>query len=265
MTTITRGTVYLVGAGPGDPELLTRKAAALLAGADLVLHDDLVPAAILALAPHSMLVNVGKRCGAKKITQAQIHEMMTSSARHGMSVVRLKSGDPAIFGRLAEEIDALRAAGVPFEVVPGVTAALAAAASVQASLTDRRTTSRLLLISAHHAEEKQAAPRQDWRALISADTSVAVYMPGHDFAPLQQDLLAGGLSPQTPCVVVSRAGTPDEEQIRTVLGRLVATPPMPSPTILLIGRTLGRDAQPAEAALQAAIGALQPAGGLLRS
>src|SRR6202047_3476887 len=132
------GKVYLVGAGPGDPELLTVKAQNLLRRADVVLHDDLVSQAILVLAgPQAMVVNVGKRCGAKGITQAEINARMIDSARRGLQVVRLKSGDPAIFGRLAEELDALEAAGVECEVIPGITAGIAAAASLGASLTDR--------------------------------------------------------------------------------------------------------------------------------
>src|SRR6201996_5679709 len=126
------GKVYLVGAGPGDPDLLTVKALRLLASADIVLNDDLVPPAILALAgPRSLTVNVGKRCGIKKITQAEINQLMIDKAAQGFSVVRLKSGDPLVFGRAAEEVDALRAACIPFEIVPGITAAFAAAAALQ--------------------------------------------------------------------------------------------------------------------------------------
>ena len=120
MTTATKGHVYLVGAGPGDPELLTIKALRLLETADTILYDDLVPQELLSLASKTALtISVGKRCGLKKITQAQIHSMMIESARKGLSVVRLKSGDPLIFGRAAEEMDALNGAGIPFEVVPG--------------------------------------------------------------------------------------------------------------------------------------------------
>ena len=124
------GTVHFVGAGPGDPELLTMKAHALLRRADVVLHDDLVPPEIVALAArHAQIINVGKRCGEKKITQAEINARMIDFARRGLEVVRLKSGDPGVFGRLAEEIEALGAAEIPFEVVPGITAGMAAAAA----------------------------------------------------------------------------------------------------------------------------------------
>ena len=159
MSNAEAGKVYLVGAGPGDPDLLTIKAARLLAEAGVVLHDDLVPQSILNLAgKQALIISVGKRCGRKKITQAAIHDLMIVSARSGLAVIRLKSGDPMIFGRAAEEIDALREAGVPFEVVPGVTAASSAAAFLETSLTDRRVSSRLIVLSGHHAARTVPEP-----------------------------------------------------------------------------------------------------------
>src|ERR1700743_2216044 len=138
MMTAEKGTVYLVGAGPGDPELLTVRALRLLEQADIIFHDDLVPDSILALANSRALVtSVGKRCGRPRITQQGIHSLMIESARAGQSVVRLKSGDPLIFGRAGEEIAALRSAGVAFEVVPGVTAAFAAGGGRGVALTAR--------------------------------------------------------------------------------------------------------------------------------
>ena len=138
MTSAEKGTVYLVGAGPGDPELLTVRALRLLEQADVVFHDDLVPDEVLALAnPHALVTSVGKRCGRPRITQQGIHALMIESARAGQSVVRLKRGDPLVFGRAGEEIAALRAAGIPFEIVPGVTAAFAAGAALALPLTDR--------------------------------------------------------------------------------------------------------------------------------
>ena len=146
------GTVYLVGAGPGDPELLTVKGHRLIREAGVVLHDDLVPAAIVALAgSDAEVVNVGKRCGVKRITQDEINTLMIGAARRGASVVRLKSGDPGIFGRLAEEMEALDAAGIPYEVVPGITAGIAAAASLSVSLTDRRKSARVVIVTGHKA------------------------------------------------------------------------------------------------------------------
>ncbi|MGB0036949.1 MAG: uroporphyrinogen-III C-methyltransferase [Candidatus Acidiferrales bacterium] len=238
------GKVYLVGAGPGDPDLLTVKASALLRIADIILHDDLVPAEILALAgPRAFVVNVGKRCGTKKITQAEIHERMIASSRQGFTVVRLKSGDPAIFGRLAEEIDALEEAGIRFEIVPGVTAGVAAAASLGVSLTDRRKSSRILIVSGHHAEEKEREEKSDWSGLVGEDTTLVVYMPGNNFSRLREELLAAGLAPETPSVVVSHATTPAQEQRFTTLGELHTVRTMETPAILLIGRSLERASQ----------------------
>jgi uroporphyrin-III C-methyltransferase len=235
------GKVHLVGAGPGDPDLLTVKASALLRSADVVLHDDLVPEAIVALArPLAIVLNVGKRSGAKKITQGEINGWMIASARRGLNVVRLKSGDPGIFGRLSEELEALEAARVPFEVVPGVTAGLAAAASLSSSLTDRRKGSRILIVSGHHAQENERENKNDWSGLVREDVTLVVYMPGHEFGAFAGELLAAGLPAETPSVIVSRATTPDERRHWTTLGKLEHAPQMKSPTILLIGRSLQR-------------------------
>lgn len=147
MTQAVKGTVYLVGAGPGDPELLTVRALRLLESADVVFHDDLVPDEVLALVHrHALITSVGKRCGRPRITQAGIHALMIDSAKAGQSVVRLKSGDPLVFGRAGEEIAALRSAGIPFEVVPGVTAAFAAGAALSLPLTDRKSASKTDLL-----------------------------------------------------------------------------------------------------------------------
>jgi uroporphyrin-III C-methyltransferase len=235
------GKVYLVGAGPGDPDLLTVKAHALIRSAQVILHDDLVSASILALAsPHTMVVNVGKRCGTKNITQSEINRLMIASARRGLSVVRLKSGDPGIFGRLAEERDALESAGVPYEIVPGITAALSAAASLGVSLTDRRTSSRIVVVSAHRARENENERLPDWRSLASNNSTLVIYMPGRNFAALQQELLDAGLDAATPAAVVSAVSTPEQREHSTTLGQLDSAPPMPAPSILLIGRTLER-------------------------
>ena len=239
MSTEGSGRVYFVGAGPGDPELLTLKAHALLRSADLVLHDDLVPPAIVSLAgPRAMSVNVGKRCGVKRITQPEINRLMIASARRGESVVRLKSGDPGIFGRLAEELDALEAAEVAFEIVPGVTAGIGAAAALGVSLTDRRKSSRLVIVSGHHASEKQPEPPTDWAGLAREDTTLVIYMPGRDLAKISRELLRAGLPAATPSVVVSRATTPDQHEIVTTLGELGTVAGVKAPSILLIGRAL---------------------------
>ena len=230
------GTVYFVGAGPGDPELLTLKAHALLRRADVVFHDDLVSAGIVALAAsNAQVVNVSKRCGKKQITQAHINELMIAAARSGLNVVRLKSGDPGIFGRLAEEIDALRQAEISFEVIPGVTASFAAAASVAASLTDRRTSSRVVVVSRHHAHENSSS--EHWAGLAREDTTFVVYMPGRDLAGLRRELLDAGLPPGFPAVIVSRVSTPQQREWVTTLAHLHEAPPLESPSVLLLGRS----------------------------
>ena len=204
-------TVYFVGAGPGDPDLLTLKAHRMLREADEILHDDLVPPAVLALAnPAALVASVGKRCGAKTMTQEQINARMIRSAHEGRAVVRLKGGDPGLFGRLAEEIDALEAAGVPYEVIPGVTAGMAAAASLGISLTDRRGSSHAIFVSAHPARRGDAEARPDWRSLAHPDGVLVIYMPGGDLPRLRDELVAAGLDPRTPAALISRASTPEQ-------------------------------------------------------
>jgi uroporphyrin-III C-methyltransferase len=249
MTAAKPGTVYLVGAGPGDPELLTLKAARLLASADVVLHDDLVPPAVLAHAESALVINVGKRCGRKNLTQEQIDAMMVDHARRGLSVVRLKSGDPLVFGRAGEEMDALRAASIPFEVVPGITAAFAAAAAIQRPLTDRRSASSISFATGHHAPGSALEP-----ASLAGATRV-VYMPGRDLSSTAAQLRREGLPGDWPCVIVSRAAQPDQQIVRTSLAQLDRIPPVPAPSILLAGETL-REPQPDEVIAMAVTAAI---------
>lgn len=244
-TKAVQGKVYLVGAGPGDPELLTLKAHRLLREVRLILHDDLVQPEILGLAgSQAKLVNVGKRCGAKRITQAEINAQMIAAAREGTDVVRLKSGDPAIFGRLGEELDALTDAHIAFEIVPGITAGIAAAAALGMSLTDRRSASRLLIASAHHAPEKTdnvtTQPKQDWAGLTRGDTTLMIYMPGHGVAGLREELLEAGLASDTPAVIVSNATTRRQQHRHTTLGEIATGAQLEAPAVLLIGRALAR-------------------------
>jgi uroporphyrin-III C-methyltransferase len=235
------GKVYLVGAGPGDPELLTVKAHSLLRRADVILHDDLVSEAIVSLTgPHARVINVGKRCGAKSITQAEINRLMISFALSGMDVVRLKSGDPGIFGRLAEELDALSSANVTFEVVPGITTALAAAASLGVALTDRRSSSKLVIVSGHHANGIEPLEKTDWSALVADHTTLVVYMPGRDLSNFSRQLMEAGLAAEIPCAVISRVSTAEEVRIATSLGELSGVPTTETPSILLIGQAVGR-------------------------
>ena len=232
MTTANPATVYLVGAGPGDPELLTLKAVRLLATADVVLHDDLVPQPVLAHAARAIVINVGKRCGRKNISQEQIDAMMVDYARRGLSVVRLKCGDPLVFGRAGEEMDALNAANIPFEVVPGITAAFAAAAALRRPLTDRRSTSSISFSSGHHAPGSPLEP-----ASLAGATRV-VYMPGRDLGGIAAQLRREGLASDLPCVVVSRAAQPDQQIVQTTLAQLDRIVPGPAPAILLAGEAL---------------------------
>jgi uroporphyrin-III C-methyltransferase len=233
------GKIYLVGAGPGDPELLTVRAHRLIRGAAVVLHDDLVPEAIVSLAAREAeVVNVGKRCGAKRITQDEINARMIGAARRGLSVVRLKSGDPGIFGRLSEEMEALDAAGIPYEVVPGITAGIAAAASLGVSLTDRRKSARVVIVTGHKAYAGEKNQKIDWKSLAREDATLIVYMPGHEFGNLREELLEAGLPGEVPAVIVSRATTPDQRHQYTTVGDLAALPRLESPSILLLGWAL---------------------------
>ncbi|HEY0702201.1 MAG TPA: uroporphyrinogen-III C-methyltransferase [Candidatus Acidoferrales bacterium] len=234
-----RGKVYLVGAGPGDPELLTLKAHRLLREADLVLHDDLVSAAVIGLAgPRAIVVNVGKRCGVKKITQSEINALMVDGAREGKQVVRLKSGDPGVFGRLNEELDALNSAQISFEIVPGITTAHAAAASLGVSLTDRHKSARVIFVSGHQAGSKGPAAEPDWNSLAQENATIAVYMPGTGLRHLSKKLIAAGLSPDVSAVVVARVSSPQQKKIWTTVGALGDVDSAASPSIVLIGRAL---------------------------
>lgn len=225
------GKVFLVGAGPGNPGLLTLKALAILQTADVVLHDDLVTPEILALVRTPCLKNVGKRCGQKQISQEGINEQMIEFAQFGLTVARLKGGDPLIFGRVAEEIAALRAAGIAFEIVPGVTAASAAAAAARVPLTDRYSAPHLMFIAGHHCSSSNALPEQ----AISPRTTLVVHMPGPDYARASQDLLAAGAHSSTPCLIVSCASQHCEEIRHTTVSELSRIQPLRPPAILLVG------------------------------
>jgi uroporphyrin-III C-methyltransferase len=175
----------------------------LIQAADVILHDDLVPQAILEIAaPSAEILNVGKRCGTKNITQDEINALMIDHARAHQSVVRLKGGDPLLFGRAAEEIVALANAGVPFEIIPGITAAFAAAAAVGCSLTDRDCASSVVFSTGHHAQSQPVSQSSQPRI---EDATRIVYMPGRDLRLLAQQWLQEGLSPELPCALVSRA------------------------------------------------------------
>lgn len=236
-----RGTVALVGAGPGNPDLLTVKALRLIQSADVILHDDLVPQAILDLAqPQAEVVNVGKRCGIKTITQEEINALLIAQARAGRSVVRLKNGDPLIFGRAAEEISALRETGIGFQIVPGITTAFAAAAAIGCSLTDRDRASNVTFSTGHHAQSHNRSSLPE----IEDDTRV-VYMPGRDLQLLAEEWMQEGLPPDFPCALVSNAAQPGQQVRCTTLGALGTMAPVPAPSLLIAGwAVLNATAQP---------------------
>jgi uroporphyrin-III C-methyltransferase len=240
-----KGKVYLVGAGPGDPELLTLKALRLLQSAEAVLHDDLVAPEILQLIPSSAQIhNVGKRCGKKKILQGEINDLMVALAASGLRVVRLKGGDPLIFGRAGEEIETLRRHNIPFEIVPGVTSAMGAAAAAQIPLTHRRASSALVLITAHRASENDAAEKDAWSKLVASGATLVIYMPGQNYSDIAERLRTAGLAGETPCAVISRATTKYQRTHRTTVLDLHRSPQLAAPTLLVVGEVV-RMADPA--------------------
>lgn len=234
------GKVYLIGAGPGDPELLTLKAARLLEQADVVLHDSLVSREVLArVRGEAQVIDVGKRCGKKLLTQDEINALLVNYARSHETVVRLKGGDPSIFGRAAEELEALRKAGVAFQIVPGVTAGLGAAAAAEISLTDRRAASQILFAT---FSRSPGASSMDWGAL-TPETTLVLYMPGPDYAEVTSRLADAGLPPDLPCVVVSQASSAQQEIRWTSVGALAAEMKLPAPALMIVGRVAARNIQ----------------------
>jgi uroporphyrin-III C-methyltransferase len=234
------GTVYLIGAGPGDPELLTLKAARLLGRANVVLHDALVSREVLALiSPAAELIDVGKRAGRKLLTQDEINSLLLSYAQTREIVVRLKGGDPSVFGRAGEEIESLRKAGIPYEIVPGITAALGAAAAAGISLTDRRVASQILLTTFSRGTDGSV---MDW-GRVTSTTTLVLYMPGADYTEVSQRLLDGGLPADLPCVIVSNATNSSEEIRWSSVGRLASDKKLPAPALLIVGRVASHEIQ----------------------
>ena len=230
---MANGKVYLVGAGPGDPSLLTVEATRLLRTADVIFHDDLVSPEILSLIPdHVYMENVGKRCGHARVAQHQIHSLMINAAREGWTVVRLKSGDPLGFGRAGEEMEALRHARVEYEIVPGITAAFGAAARAGIPLTDRRLASKLVFLSNHQCAGEDLF---DWKGALTEDTTALIYMPGDDYDGLAARLCAEGLDPETPCLIISRATTAQQRVHFTRLVNLAGSPRYTAPVVLIVG------------------------------
>lgn len=250
------GAVWLVGAGPGDPDLLTLKALKALSGADVVIHDGLVSDEILALAPSAARrISVAKRKSRHSYAQIEINRMLVAFARQGLRVVRLKGGDPFIFGRGGEELEACRAAGVDCQIVPGVTAALAAAAGAGAPLTHRGSAQAVTFVTGHAASGQE--PSLDWVSLARSNQTVVIYMGVSAAAGIAGRLIAAGRSGATPALVVENASRADERRTLTTLSGLAdAAAGVDGPALLIVGEAMAL-AQPLPESLAPAFSAPQ--------
>lgn len=234
------GRVMLVGAGPGDPELLTVKAVRALGAADVVVHDRLIPRAVLDHARRdARMIYVGKRKSHHSVPQEGINDLLVALAREGLSVVRLKAGDPFVFGRGGEELAACRAARVPCEVVPGVTAGLAAAASAGAAVTHRGVAQAVTFVTGH-AAGAGGEPDLDWAALARSNQTVVVYMGLSTAGAVAARLVEAGRQASTPVLAVENASRPDERRVLTTLAGLAeAVRELDGPAVLIIGEVAG--------------------------
>jgi uroporphyrin-III C-methyltransferase len=225
-------TVHLVGAGPGDPELLTVKAARLIGRADSILHDRLVHPDILTLAPPwAEVVDVGKRPGGPREAQARIHDLLLDHGRRHETVVRLKGGDPFVFGRGGEEAEICLAAGIPVEIVPGISAAIAAPAAAGIPVTMRHRSSGFTVVTAH--QDPSTEEWLDWEALARLGTTLVVLMGAATAGRIAERLREAGMRPDTPVAVIRAATRPDQQIVRTDLAGLVTTPVEPPSTIVI--------------------------------
>jgi uroporphyrin-III C-methyltransferase len=233
------GKVYLIGAGPGDPELLTLKAARVLGYADVILVDDLVHREVLLhIRPHARVIHVGKRGGCKSTSQAFIERLMVRLAREGAIVARLKGGDPFVFGRGGEEIEALQAEGIPFEVVSGVTAGIAAPATLGIPVTHREVARCVTLITGHSRD----SAKPDWTALLATGATLVIYMGLARVAALVEDMLAAGFPAGTPACAIQDATLETQAEVITTLALLPAETEhagLGSPAILVVGDIVG--------------------------
>lgn len=237
------GFVWLVGAGPGAEDLLTLRAQRLLQEADVIVHDALVPAGVIAMGRRDAeRISVGKRKGAHSVRQSEICDLLVELGRSGQKVVRLKAGDPMIFGRAAEEMDALRENEIGFEVVPGVTAAFAAAASAQIPLTLRGVASNLVFATGHNAKSETLP---DWAGLALKGATVAVYMGRTVSAAVAAKLISAGMNARTPVAVIENAAHPDERQFSGNLSELAVLSnrtEIDGPVLIVIGEAVGHAA-----------------------
>ena len=235
------GKVHLVGAGPGDPDLLTLRAARLIADARIIVHDGLVDPAILALArPDARLVSVAKRRAHHTLPQEDICALLVQEARRGHDVVRLKGGDPLVFGRGGEEAEACHAAGVPVEIVPGISAANGAAAAAQIALTHRDAASIVSFV----AGQCKGLSEQDWAGLAGKGRTLVIYMGVKTAPQIAEKLMADGLAPQTPVAVIENAARPEMRVLRGMLAGLpdlVEREAVVSPALIVIGDVTARE------------------------
>jgi uroporphyrin-III C-methyltransferase len=232
------GQVWLVGAGPGDPDLLTVKALKALQGADVVVHDGLVSDEILDLAPAAaQRISVAKRKSRHSYAQDEINRMLVAFALQGLKVVRLKGGDPFIFGRGGEELEACREAGVECLIVPGVTAALAAGAGAGAPLTHRGLAQAVTFVTGHAAKGEE--PDLDWASLAKPNQTVVIYMGVSTAAGIARRLTQAGRNPATPALIVENASRADERRIVTRLDQLAdAAASLKGPALLIVGESM---------------------------
>ncbi|HXD46891.1 MAG TPA: siroheme synthase CysG [Pseudolabrys sp.] len=240
---VEAGTVTLVGAGPGDPELLTLRAVRALQSADVILFDDLVSRDVLDFARReARKMLVGKTGFGPSCKQEDINALMVALAKQGKRVVRLKGGDPLIFGRAAEELDACAEAEIVVEVIPGITAAQGAAASLGLTLTGRGHARRLQYVTGH-ARDGKLPQDLDWKALADAATTTAIYMPTRTLAELVTKAVSEGLDPATPAIAVARATRPDQQAVHAPIGdlaRRLVLADLPGPVLVMLGKTIGR-------------------------
>jgi uroporphyrin-III C-methyltransferase len=239
---IRRGKVWLVGAGPGDPELLTVRAHRLLASAAVVAYDELVPAGVLAIAPASAeRIPVGRRAGGCRHHEARIHPLIVERALEGKDVVRLKGGDPFVFGRGGEEAEELAAARIPFEVVPGISAALGAAAAAGIPLTHRECAAGVTLVTAHAARAGEG--ELDLLASVPREGTLVFYMGLGRLEETCAALVVGGRSPETPAAVMSRATLPGARLVVGTIATIAARAResnLEAPALLVVGEVVTR-------------------------
>ena len=234
------GRVILVGAGPGDPELLTLKAMRSIGSAEVLVHDRLVSAEVLALAPRSArMIPVGKAPRCHPVPQQQINDLLISLARQGLTVVRLKGGDPFIFGRGSEEVESLRTAGIPCEVVPGITAAQGCAAAAGVPLTHRGLATGVRYVTGHCRADLPLD--LDWAGLADPDTTLVVYMGAANIAEISAELIAHGMPPDLPVLAVSNGTMPAERRLLAQLDGVAARADeaaLAGPVLFIVGRVV---------------------------